>query len=191
MDANQTSEFLKTLLENMNSNYTILFTVLIAMTTVLVGSSWLWNIFIAKKQIQAGINAGLETLKKQNIENEKTLRESLKTDLIKEIDDKYSDQQIDICRLFAIYSDDNEFYELSVFWWSNCLEHSIKSNFERTISISVTSMLDILKKPEFVDYSEDNFKMEKVINVVNSVPEILHNEKKEILRFLRKLKQKE
>jgi len=58
-------DFYKTLLENQSSNYTFLINFFIAITLLLIGGTWIWNLVIAKKQIKSEVDEQVKEIAKE------------------------------------------------------------------------------------------------------------------------------
>lgn len=187
MDPNQTIEFLKTLLERQENMYEFLFMILIGITTILVGSTWLWNFFISKKQISLEIEK-----KSKFFENKvKEIEENQKTYINAQIDLKLSRVQIDISRLFAIISKDKKMSGVSLAWWLNCLRNSIESKNDKLIRIAADQIISLLADTELTTYRSDFFEMESTLKMIEQLPDLLHDEKLTIIKKLKKLKLEE
>jgi hypothetical protein len=188
MNTTQTVELYKTILEQQQNSYNTLFTVLIALTTILAGSSWLWNLFIAKKQVKSEVDNFKDELTKSFIDKEVELIEKLNIEFSKRIDTKHNELYLEISRLFGIIASDKGLHSNAISWWLTCLNNSIESESHVTIRISVDEINRILKIEDFKEYVEDDLNMEFAKETLNKIPETLRLEKNEILRALSKLK---
>ena len=188
MDTTQTVELYKTILEQQQNSYNTLFTVLITLTTILAGSSWLWNLFIAKKQVKSEVDNFKDELTKSFIDKEVEHIEKLNTEFSKKIDTKHNELYLEISRLFGIIASDKGHHINALSWWLTCLNKSIESESHETIRISVDEINRILKIEDFKEYEEDHLNMEFAKDTLNKIPETLMLEKNEMFKALSKLK---
>lgn len=184
----QTIELFKTVLETQHNSYNTLFYVLIAITTLLTGSSWLWNLFIAKKQIKSEVGDIKNELTKFFKDNEKNLIDNIQKELSDKIDFKYSESYGDIARIIAINAFESKSYKYALIWWFTCLQHSLNTKRDGLIRIAIDEITKTLNIPTLTNYDKETFDMKLAIECINRVSEILSSEKINILRKLSKLK---
>jgi len=192
-------EILKIMLESQNNVYSNIIYVFIGVIAVLVGINIVFNFLNNKVLIKNEIN--------RIFEEEKIRRKSEIEDMInKKYEEKSNEFNLEIdllkgerARLFALTCPTSNTYRTNrVYWWIQALKYYLKSNRERIISVAINSIFEELKyfndceeneRKEFCENfsKENNSDISIIQRVVDSAPELLFKEKREINEILKKL----
>ena len=191
---NDLIDFYKHTAEQQAANYSTLFNVFIAITVLLIGATWLWNFYIARKQIKTevkeeidAISSTIQTQITDGIENGITASISkYKQEWEKEIAFIKGESS----RMFALNCFTQKFHRVELDWWYRALGHYTESETEdikRVCIDNIVSTFILLNSDfEFIIDSEDYMYYKKITNAC--IPPILHDEKRTILDNLEKFK---
>lgn len=202
-------DFYKEMLNNQSTNFWALIIFFLTITTALIGATWIWNFYYAKKQIKSEVDEQIrEAEEKLNTKYDKLLEDKLEgiesslkekyDELLREeivkIDSKY-DLKIakinaDTSRLFYNVSFKENHYKVSLIWLSLALESYIKLALDEPIRDTIERMLFVLNISGIKEDNNDGgmFNPDKIISVVNKAPQILKKEKDEIIKILNSLR---
>ncbi len=177
--------FYKDIAQQQSNNYSILFQVILGLSVVFIGSTWLWNFVFAKKRIE-------NEVKKQVDLTYQDLTEKL----IKAMDSKFLDQEnqlknelksskAEISRLFALSCEDQKFYYQAFVWWVAALRYYHEIENVELIRISVDQILINLGQSNWYDQAPEDHDLENQIKDIEKlVPDVLSKEKKQIIKFI-------
>lgn len=143
MDTTSTKQLIdvyKTILDQQSTTYSLLIWTFVGITTLIVGSTWLWNFLYSKRKIHQEIQELLsKELKDFSNKSKKLITESVdKTQklLIKNT----MGLKADSARMFALYCETTDNYTGAVNWWSIALNDYIEMGESRLIRISTESL---------------------------------------------------
>lgn len=187
-------DFYQILLTQQSKNFSALITVLVAITTLLLGGTWLWNFLLAKKQIANEVKKRVDksTKKLDKIINKKVKGE--KKLIEKLLSEKLIDIEADLARNYANMAEDKKLYYVAFNWWVIALNLYIKIESNRYIGVatkaihSIISNNNIAWKKQIKDGEED---LSFHFKVVKKIPETLFSEKRLILKEVKKLCKKD
>jgi len=165
-------------------NQSNILTAVLGITALLLACTWLWNLFISKRQIKNKIRANISRIEKdfsKRIDNKMTevenkIKETLKKDLLF--------HEAELNRLFALTSAQAGHIPISTRWWARALESYNKLGQDDWIRISTDDILKNLKKPEVCEKLDKSELQEIKDMVKQNVPDILAKEREEILKIL-------
>ena len=181
-------DFYKDIAQQQGNNYTTLITVLLGVTVVLIGSTWLWNFILAKKQINEEVN----TLFNQSIDDSKKQLQQIVDDkfaeLEKQLENKLKMNEGNLARLYAINCSNQNLYSTSISWWITALKIYTEIEDQIFIRISVEQILNNINQENWNHDINENFDITIAIQEIETlVPELLTNEKRQIINRFRAL----
>ncbi|MBL0316802.1 MAG: hypothetical protein IPP69_13975 [Flavobacteriales bacterium] len=185
MEETKIVEFYKTLLENQSSNYSILITAFIALTAILVGSTWLWNFLVAKNQIKNAVLTQVKSVEQSlNKKYDKVIE-----DKVKELEDKYDRKMLtteaDLARIFAIHCENTNDIQNAIDWWASALDKFIAAESDDMIRLVIDSLNRLALLPDLNEHiNKDTFTPEFHIEIVKKAPLLLEREKMTIIKVL-------
>lgn len=179
-------DFYKDIAQQQSNNYTTLVTVLLGITVVLVGSTWLWNFLIAKSQIKAEVlksaNKNKQDLK---VEFEKLVNEKF-LELDKSLTKKLKNNEAHLARLYAVNCSNQQLYAISISWWLNALRLYHETEDQTLLRVSVEQIIYNIEQPDWYINIPDNLDLGIAIQEIEElVPIILNTEKKLIINEFR------
>ena len=187
-------EVYKTILEQEISNNTIFITVLLGIVVMLLGATWWWNKIGATKEIKAEVEKIFDKEKKklqkelENEINEKTEKK------IRDLKEHLLFVEADVARSMAIITSNDKYYYYSVYWWAKFLKNSLEIDSSVGIRVGVDWLLHDLKQLKNGDKDKNLqtvHQCEFVVKTTNKIPEVLEDEKKEILKICKGRKEKD
>lgn len=178
-------EFYKTLLENQSSNYSTLITAFIALTALLVGSTWLWNFLVAKNQIKNAVISQVKSIEQSlNTKYDKLIENKI-NELEGKYDKKMLSTEADLARIFAIHCENTEDIQNAIDWWATALDKFIASESDDMIRLSIDALNRIVLLPNLNDHiNKETFAPEFHIEIVKKAPLLLEKEKMTIIKVL-------
>ncbi len=181
-------DFYKDIAQQQGNNYTTLITVLLGVTVVLIGSTWLWNFILAKKQINEEVN----TLFNQSIDDSKKQLQQIVDDrfaeLEKQLENKLKMNEANLARLYAINCSNQNLYSTSISWWITALKIYSEIEDQIFIRISVEQILNNINQENWNLDINENFDITIAIQEIETiVPDLLTNEKRQIINRFRAL----
>lgn len=187
-------EVYKTILQQEISNHTIFITVLLGIVVILLGTTWWWN--------KSGANKELKTEVEKRFEKEKNkFHEEVQNEINKKIDQKVKDFKVqidileaDVARAMGLSARKEGLYSYSIFWFAKFLKSTMELKNPKGIRIGTNFILEDLRLLEKKDEDENKktiYKCHFVLETVSKLPEILNNEKKEILKICKGREEKE
>ena len=177
------------LLQFETSNYTTFISVLLGIVVILLGVTWWWNKSGALKQIEKEVD------KKFQIEKEKILKqmeEKMERQIKTQLDSyskKVKEIEADVDRSLALSANVQKLPTFSIYWWSKHLEILLELNNQKGIRRAVEQILFQIKLMEQDEEREqsagknESLKIHycrEVLDIVNKLPDILSQEKKNI-----------
>lgn len=185
------NEIYKTLLEQEISNHTIFITVLLGIVIILLGATWWWNKSGASKEIISEVEKKFQSEKELLTEElKKTLRASI-DEKFKEYENKLLEIEANVMKTMAIIASSQKYYTHSIFWYAQFLELLIKLKWDRHVRKVSTWIIEEIEKLKNQEKKEglekgDSFviskiyQCQKVLDIINNLPDILEEEKKKI-----------
>lgn len=185
---NELVEFYKDIAQQQGNNYTTLITVLLGVTVVLIGSTWLWNFILAKKQIHEEVN----TLYNQNADDSKNQLQKIVDEkfleLEKQLENKLKMNEANLARLYAINCSNQNLYSTSINWWITALKIYSEIEEQFFIRISVEQILNNINQENWNSDLNENFDIAIAIQDIETlIPDLLTNEKRQIINRFRAL----
>lgn len=179
-------DFYKDIAQQQSSNYTTLVTVLLGITVVLVGSTWLWNFLIAKNQIKAEVlkysNKNKEDLK---VKFEKMVDEKF-LELDNSLSKKLKNNEAHLARLYAVNCSNQQLYAISISWWLIALRLYHETEDHTLLRISVEQIIYNMVQPDWYINIPDTLDLGIAIQEIEEfVPIILNTEKRQIINEFR------
>ncbi|MFI0427751.1 MAG: hypothetical protein ACH34V_12435 [Flavobacterium sp.] len=179
-------DFYKDIAQQQSDNYTTLITVLLGITVVLVGSTWLWNFLVAKNQIKAEV---LKTSNK-NKEDLKVEIERLVNEKFVELDNslckKLKNNEAHLARLYAVNCSNQQLFAISISWWLTALRLYHETEDQTLIRVSVEQIIYNINQPDWHVNIPDTLDLGIAIQEVEElVPIILNTEKRQIINEFR------
>lgn len=174
------------LLQQQNNIATITLLGVSIITVMLIGATWLWNFVIARRDIKGEINRHYMQINKEidkAIESkvkdiESSVKQVLKNDLLC--------HEGDIHRLFAISCERAEFFDMAAHRWASTLGPFEKTDNQRLLRTATENILHNIKREKALEKT-DRKDIEDIIKKVKAhVPNILEEEKNEIINILEK-----
>lgn len=203
------TELYQNLLQNQSSNYTTLITTLLVITGALLGATWLWNFYLAKKQIKQEVEEEILKVKeavKQQIENQinekfNALESSLQFQIreretalslnIEQLQGKaiweIKRNRAETSRLFGLYNlRQNKDYKSALMWFSSALTLYAQTKNVKFVRIVTEAILRILEKEPWYESATNNtFKIEEIIIIAQKcIPDIMSKEREKIVSIL-------
>ncbi len=184
------NEFYKVLLENQNNTLQLVSFIILSITVLLLGASFLWNFYFSNKKIEKAIN--FQKTKLEELINNRVaeIEIKVKKEIKSELEENICDLRIDNARIFGVYCSQNKWYDTSLTWWFTCLENSIKSDGNKYLRIAINSITHILNISDFTEYDPKVLDIKKCKKISMEIPNILKPEKEIILKKIEKLKEK-
>lgn len=173
-------------------------TVIVILVGIAISASWLWNFYVNKhkmeetvKSLGMRITAEADKRIQKEIDKVKGEIEKSNEEKIKAFEAKIEKKMIgfdaDKARLFALAAQQSKVWDKAAYWWSRAIVGYLLSNKDSLVRIAVDSTYKVLKACEYLE-DEDR----KAINdSVASIPEILAEEKEQILKRIKELPNKE
>ena len=175
----------KHIAQQQSTDFTSIITALIGMTAVLVGSTWIWNFIVAKKQIK---NEVQEHFTQSKTDFETQISEFIKSkflELEKSIDNKLKYNEANLARLYAVNCSNQLLHSTSISWWLTALKSYTEINDEYFIRLSVEQILNNVKTDNWFNDLIDNLNLTQAIQDIEMyVPNMLSKEKKQIIFHL-------
>lgn len=189
-DSTEINEFYKVLIENQNSTLQLVSFIILTITILLLGASFLWNFYFSNKKIKDAIDTHKKNLDEEYSKKIIEIENKLTVLITSEIDKKTTDLEFNNARIFAILTSENKLYDVSLAWWFTCLEKAIKSDNTKFTRVSINSIIEILEIKEFTEYDPNSLDTEECKNISMKISEFLHQEREKILKKIEKLKEK-
>lgn len=184
-------DFYKTLLENQSSNYSVLINSFIAITVLLIGSTWIWNFVIAKKQIKNEVEQQIKVIK-DSLKNE--YDNYLQNEIVrieKLLADKFLSNEAMLMDSLCLQFAGNGEYHNTINFAILSLEKYLRLNKEDTIRASVDSILVMLSNPTLIQLINPNkIHYDILLSIINKIPNILNVEKIKIVDILQSIREK-
>lgn len=210
-------DFYEKLLESQHSFYSNLITVLIAIAGLLAAGTWLWNFLLAKRQItnevedsssaiKSELTKRFEKLEEELIKTQSTYRsafdtkfdeidsqygqffKNIKDELRKELDVEILHTKTEVARIYANHNKESGHLMNAIEWWFISLVGYIKLDHSEKTRISINAILNILENEELANnFILENFRKDKVLEVLPLIPKLLSQEKKQIVKSLENL----
>jgi hypothetical protein len=176
-------------LSSQSSSYSTLITVLLSISAILIGSTVIWNFYIARNQIKLEVNNGIEQLALSlKSEMKQTIAIELEEHVV-ELEKKFKLNEADLAGLYAVSATNLGFHLASVVWWLSAIGLYNELNINKKVRVCVDELIDTLNQPNCFDEVDENYDFEEKINQVNeTIPEILSKEKDEIVEIFRQQK---
>ncbi len=172
----------KEILNSQTDTYNLIFVVFFGILAIFTGATWLYNKKIVKKEIEK-ITA--EIYKKEK----KKIHKKLKKKFEKQLYEIKGDN----ARTFAIRTSNykrTSSYLNSFGWWLSAIKWYLLSKNDKFVRIGVDEAIRVIKliienEEEALKYFRENHleHKEKHLTNINSIPEILQVEKKELLKL--------
>ncbi len=170
---------------------------LLGIVVILLGATWWWNKSGASKEIKSEIAKSFRKEKEALIKEFETKLEASIDNKIKNYEETILEIKSDVARSMAITAEHQEVYNYSIFWWALALESFLKLNYPKGIRDTVGLIMrdieqlkhlekkkkDALKEKEKIDKSKIH-QCQRVIDIINNMPDILDKEKKIIMKEL-------
>ncbi|TAE89616.1 MAG: hypothetical protein EAY81_02050, partial [Bacteroidetes bacterium] len=144
---NELIDFYKDIAQQQSDNYTTLISVLLGLTVVLVGSTWLWNFIIAKKQIRTEVSRQYNRSNNEFKTEFQTIVDNKFTDLEKTLDNKLKNNEANLARLYAINCSNQNLHANSISWWLTALRLYHETEEQVFLRISVEQIIYNLNQP--------------------------------------------
>ncbi len=178
-------EFYKDIAQQQADNYSTLFNVLLGVTVVLVGSTWLWNFILAKRQISAEVDEKVaiqfETIKGRIT----SIAEEEYRKIKSKLDNKLINHDANIARLFALHCMDSFYFGTALYWWTVALVNYVKTNEQDLIRICVDRILKIVEEENWYEDLEKEQHQEIIDELQKIIPSTLSIEKERIIKELK------
>jgi hypothetical protein len=183
---NELIDFYKDIAQQQSNNYTNLITVLLGLTIVLVGSTWLWNFIIAKKQIHNEVSRQYSQSNNEFKTELQTIVDKKFADLEKSLDNKLKNNEANLARLYAVNCSNSNLHATSISWWLIALRLYHETEEQVFIRISVEQIILNLNQPNWFNDMPDNLDLALAIQEIETlIPEILNVEKRQIINGFR------
>jgi hypothetical protein len=183
---NELIDFYKDIAQQQSDNYTTLISVLLGLTVVLVGSTWLWNFIIAKKQIHTEVNRQYNRSNNEFKTELQTVVDKKFTDLEKSLDNKLKNNEANLARLYAINCSNQNLHSNSISWWLTALRLYHETEEQVFLRISVEQIIFNLNQPNWFNDMPEHLDLALAIQDIETlIPEILNVEKRQIVNALR------
>ena len=176
-------------------------TAVVGLAILVVAASWLWNLYLHKRELQRAIESLRSEITTKAKEDFAKLTERVKDEVAemkKEIEksveermtrfDKTVEERMVLfdaekARLFAITAAQSKVWDRASFWWAQALKGYAKTRQVDLLRVAVNAVNISLEKCEKLgDYDRKS-----VRDCLPSIPEILKEEKKQIEDKLKKL----
>ncbi|MEI8006923.1 MAG: hypothetical protein WCI48_12010 [Bacteroidota bacterium] len=178
-------DFYKDFLEKQTNTYNLLITTFIGISVIIVGSTWLWNFIVAKKQIKNEVVDAINSVKE---EYKTAINSSIEVKL-KEFEESIAKKlklnEANLARLYALNCSNQNLNSTSVTWWITALELYSQIEEQVFLRISVEQILYNLNQENWFNDWQDTFDAMFFIDVIDkNVPVILDSEKRRIIQIL-------
>jgi len=176
-----------TLVQSQQQTYNLFIIIVLAFATIMVGV----NIYFSMVRAQTIIEKKI--LKKIHGYMQKDVHASfIKWE--KRHKDKFDWLEGESARMFANINEEYKNYPLSLYWWIKALESYLKVDAKLAISLAVKQILTKISidlknytPKEVYDGFTRNTGFERIPDIVESIPELLNDEKKEIKKYIDKV----
>jgi hypothetical protein len=182
-------DFYKSLLENQSSNYSVLINSFIAITVLLIGSTWIWNFVIAKKQIKSEVEEQVKEIAKElDTKYIQLFNEAVKSiELSYEI--RFVQNEATGVSIIVNQCISNDNYTKAIECLAMNLTKYIYLKEDESIANCIELMCDILtNSTTFQMIKPDKLKLDEIIKKVNLTPDTLKKDKMTIIDALNLLK---
>ena len=172
--------------QNLLQNQSNILTIIFGITALLLACTWIYNFFIARRQVKSEIRRNISKVEKDLYkvidkrigELEDTVSNKLKNDLLS--------HEAEINRLFALTSERAELLYISTLWWADALQNYSKLGNDKLVRIATDQIRRNLKQDKVIAELNKS-EMERIKERVDkNVPGILDKEKQEILDILKR-----
>jgi hypothetical protein len=183
---NELIDFYKDITQQQSDSYTALITVLLGLTIVLVGSTWLWNFILAKKQIQNEISRLYNRSNNEYKTELQTIVDSKFTDLEKDLDKKLKNNEANLARLYAINCSNQNLHSTSINWWMKALQLYHETEEQIFLRICVEQIRFNINQENWYTDMPDDLDIALAIQAIEElIPDLLNVEKREIINAFR------
>jgi hypothetical protein len=178
-------DFYKNFLEQQAATYNLLITTFIGISVIIVGSTWLWNFIVAKKQIKNEVADAINSIKEENRTEINAIIEVKLKEFEDSIAKKLKMNEANLARLYAINCSNQSLNSTSVSWWIGAMKLYSEIEEPLFLRISVEQILFNLNQENWFNDWQDSFDAMAYIDVVDkNVPVILDGEKRRIIQIL-------
>jgi hypothetical protein len=183
---NELIDFYKDIAQQQSDNYTTLITVLLGLTVVLVGSTWLWNFILAKKQIQNEVSRQYNRSNNEFKTELQTIVDGKFTDMENSLDKKLKNNEANLARLYAVNCSNQNLHSTSIIWWLTALRLYHETEEQRFLRISVEQIIFNINQQNWFNDMPDNMDLAIAIQDIETlVPDLLDVEKRQIINAFR------
>lgn len=184
------NEFYKVLIENQNSTLQLVSFILLTITIILLGASFLWNFYLSNKKIEDAINIQKKNLEDHFSKQMNEIENNLMNKISTKLESTINFIRADTSRIFALHTYSNDLFDTSLNWWIDCLEYTLKNGNETHVRYIIDTMIIVLENPKFTEYSKDSLDINNGKIIINTISDALKPEKEKILKKIEKLKEK-
>jgi hypothetical protein len=180
-------EFYKELLNSQNQTYNLIVFIFLGIIALFAGATWLYNRKLAKREIIKHTNKIFAKEKNKLI-----------TEFTKEFESELNLMKGESARLFAINCSGNHPNKLKnkFFWWLQCVNYYQRGGKGKAVAFATKKSLQSIKEIFEQEKEKEckNIILEKELdldeffyNIIESIPEELHDSKVEIKKLFDKL----
>jgi hypothetical protein len=186
MTKNELIDFYKDIAQQQSDNYTTLITVLLGLTVVLVGSTWLWNFILAKKQIHNEVSRQYNLSNNEFKTELQTIVDGKFTDLEKSLDKKLKNNEANLARLYAVNCSNQNLHSTSIGWWLTAMQLYHETEEQILLRISVEQIIFNINQQNWFNDMPENLDLAIAIQDIETlVPDLLNVEKRQIINAFR------
>lgn len=183
---NELIDFYKDIAQQQSDNYATLITVLLGLTVVLVGSTWLWNFILAKKQIHNEVSRQYNRSNNEFKTELQSIVDGKFTDLEKSLDNKLKNNEANLARLYAINCSNQNLHSTSIGWWLTALRLYHETEDQVFLRISVEQIIFNLNQENWFNDMPEHLDLAEAIQKIETlVPDLLNVEKRQIINAFR------
>ena len=146
---NELIDFYRDIAQQQSDNYTTLISVILGLTVVLVGSTWLWNFIIAKKQIHTEVSRQYDLSNNKFKTELQTVVDKKFKELEKSIDNKLKNNEANLARLYALNCSNQNLHSTSISWWMTAMRLYHETEEQVFLRISVEQIIFNINQPNW------------------------------------------
>lgn len=168
---------------------TLVLTLVSGFATLIIGSTWLWNIYVARKQIEEKVVEETTKAKDEIMSESQTVIDSLYTKTKEKIEKRFLYNEAELARNFALSCEQVKYHSIALDWWFDALEKylsfSPQSSSARTPINAILELFDN-SKVSAKDFSND-VNIDRAKRATKLIPNILGEEREKISGHIKRL----
>lgn len=183
IDKTEVIDFYKEMLNNQTTNFWALIIFFLTITTALIGATWLWNFYYAKKQIKNEVDEQIEKIENGlKIKYEKYLKEEIGK-YEESINAKLLKNESASLISFAAHCIHISNHTLAVNYYASSLKIEIERKNDSVIRYCLNCIMGILLNESVIINSEE-LDFRNLTEAIDNTPDTLKIEKEKILEKL-------